>query len=502
MDKDSHLTRARFVSLYSYYLAQLMVVLLSVAGCQSSSIVYTEEPVPTIEASTNPPTTEEVTLESSELTVIQFEERQGYIPNPGMGWQDTNRYERRFPETVGYDRFNWDLLNPARGSYDWSLIETLRGEMKDVDGQFSFRVRTSRPPPFGPGQVMPVWLLNEGVALFEESDYSTEPLYSDCLFLDAHAEFVEALRERYDGDPDLAFIDVGSYGYYGEWDSEQYQEEPESLDWHARRRIIDMYLGGSGTRPCQAADGEIQPITYDYLGFQQTQLIMPYTPWFEDSLMYAVSKRQDIGIRQDSLGSASHQTRYREAIGWVVQERWLNAPIVFEFAPEEYTSEGLARALAFAQEMHATFVHDNFDGQGTNSEIDEVLETIGYRLFLSQITYNQEVQSSTAIDFEMLWQNTGAALAYGVDLPLVLALMSEGDLVATHQIDADLPAWMPGQMILLSGEFPVPSDIPPGSYDFTAGFVDPLTGMPVLKLAVETWDEEGWYYLGPVEVLP
>src|SRR5262245_47392608 len=39
----------------------------------------------------------------------------GYIPNPYMGWQDTQRTGKRFAETVGYRRFNWNELNPAEG---------------------------------------------------------------------------------------------------------------------------------------------------------------------------------------------------------------------------------------------------------------------------------------------------------------------------------------------------------------------------------------------------
>jgi len=93
-----------------------------------------------------------------------------------------------------------------------------------------------------------------------------------------------------------------------------------------------MYLGGKGTRPCVAADNQITQVAYNYPGFQQTQLIMPYTPWFADSLVYALSRRADIGIRHDALGSKKHQERYREEIGNWVAQRWLE---VLPIPPEQ-----------------------------------------------------------------------------------------------------------------------------------------------------------------------
>lgn len=433
----------------------------------------------------------------------------GYIPNPFMGWQDTRREQKRFNETVGYTRVNWDEINPAENDYDWERVESLRAEMARSGGTISFRIRPTQPPPWGNGHTMPDWLVERGAMIADsasdvlEGVMSTEPLYSGCLFLEAHGQLIDAVRQRYDGDRQVAFIDIGSYGGYGEWWSDQYDDETGTLDWHARRRIIDMYIGGRGTRPCQETNGQITQTEYDYDGLQQTQLIMPYTPWFADSLVYALDRRPDIGIRHDALGSEKHQQRYREEIGHLVQQRWPIAPIVFEYYPEAYTPEALGSARDFAREMHASFVHENLDGRGSSDLIAELLETIGYRLALRQIAYTVELGPGETLSFEMVWENTGSAPPYFKTYPLVLSLTdSQGVSWLETQLDPDIRDWLPGKPIQLQGTLPIPNEFPADTYDLGVAFIDPVYGQSVLALAISGRDEQGRYLIGPVDVLP
>ncbi len=466
------------------------------------------------------PTVEEMVLEATptgEISTVSIgptrtirpEQLAGYIPNPYMGWQDAQSLNKRFVETVGYRRLNWSELNPAQGVYDWDRIEALRADMAQQGGTISFRVRTAQPPPWGNGQTMPDWLVNKGAVITDSSSdilegvSSTEPLYSDCLFLEAHSQFIDALRQRYDGDQQVAFIDIGSYGGYGEWWSDQYNDKPDSLDWHARRRIIDMYLGGQGVRPCQESNGQITQVEYDYVGFQHTQLVMPYTPWYSDSLVYALERRPDIGIRNDALGSESHQQRYRKEIGHLVQQRWPYAPIIFEYYPQAYTPEALRSARDFAREMHASFIHENFDGQGDNNLIEELLETVGYRLVLNEITYTSELSPGEPFAMDMTWENTGLAPPYFKTYPLIISLTDlQGRPVLERQLEPDIRDWLPGKPVYLIDRVQLPADLPPAPYDLRLAFVDPATGQSVLALAIAGQDKLGRYLIGPVKVVP
>ena len=434
-----------------------------------------------------------------ETTIVFPPSIPGYLPNPGIGWQNTRSQPDRFPETVRYTRFNWDQLQPAPDVIDWTPIETLRQEALAVGARFHFRVRTTQPPPWGPGPTIPAWLRNAGAGVVD-SERGPETQYSSCLFLRAHGAFIDALRRQYDGDPDLAFLDIGSYGYYGEWGTPQYDDTPDSLDWHVRRHIADMYLGGKGTRPCLEADGSLGQISYDYVGFQRTRLLMPYNPWHEDALFYVLDARADVGIRFDALGSETHQQRFREKISAAVAQRWPMAPIVFELGAEAYTPAALDSARHFAQEMHASLVHDNLGGRGRDQDIESLLAGMGYRLQLLQATFPAAAVAGTDVVVTMTWKNGGVAPPYD-DYLLALALTDAGGALLWRQTsDISVRGWLPGEMMRMPASFTPPADLPPGRYDLRLALVDPRTDAPALRLASGDRDAAGWTRLGVIDI--
>jgi hypothetical protein len=435
------------------------------------------------------------------MQTVYPEQRAGYIPNPLMGWQDTETSDKRFPETVGYVRDNWPVFQPAADEYDWSIIEDLRARMAAEGGQISFRIQTIKPPPWGSGHGVPNWLLQQGAQVVE-GELSEEPLFADCLFLEAHGDFIDALRQQYDGDPDVAFIDVGSYGLYGEWHTTQYTWEEETPDWHARRRIIDMYLGGEGARPCIDTDGSTVMQSYSYEGFRDTQLIMPYTPGFDDSLRYALSRRDDIGIRHDALGSELHQDRFAAEIPDLIEQTWRREPIIFELYPEAYTPDQLRSARAFAEEMHASIIHENFHGEGEDALIERMLERTGYRLLLHRVAYTAELRPGEPLSLALLWENRGVAPPYTTFPLLVQIVDGAGQVVAQQQYDEDIRVWLPEAVYPMQLELVLPPTLEAGVYDLRLAFVYADTQEPALSLAIEGQDAEGYYRPGSITVLP
>ena len=63
-----------------------------------------------------------------------------------------------------------------------------------------------------------------------------EPDYADPIYLAKHGAFIAAMGKRYDGTPGVEFLDIGSYGIWGEWHSTH--PAPVAV----RKQIVDMYL--------------------------------------------------------------------------------------------------------------------------------------------------------------------------------------------------------------------------------------------------------------------
>jgi hypothetical protein len=433
------------------------------------------------------------------LVTVNLEPIADLLANPGIGWQDTDLFHPRFPQMVSYARPEWQVLNPAEGVYDWSALERLR----TAATTFSFGVKTASSPPWGSGQAVPQWVVDKGALMVnsrEDAETAYEPIYHNCIFLEEHARFIEALRQRYDGDPDVEFIDIRSYGFYGEWHTPQYNEDVNSLDYNARIRIAEMYIGGSGTRPCSMPDGSIQNVSYSYVGFQRTQLVMPYTPWFQQTLLWVFeNRRRDIGIRHDALGSPGHQDAYRAQIGGLVQQIWPYEPIVFEFSSNAWTDANLISARQFILEMHGSVVHDNLSGQGTDTLIRDLLTVTGYRLLPRTVTYSASVKPGEGLALAILWQNVGSAPPYAA-YPVMAYLTDStgGTVVAQWQLAVDTRTWLPGDHSY-SETLAVPADVAPGLYTLRLAVIDPHTQIP-LNLAVAGRDAYGRYPVGTVEI--
>lgn len=129
-----------------------------------------------------------------------------------------------------YTRVLWADLEPEEGKYDWSKIDKAIswGEKNKIPA--SFRIMCANYHSKGRYST-PEWVFKKGV---KSSEFSWEkkdqipskpmttlvrvtPHFDDPIFIKEHSKFIKKLAERYDGDPRIAFIDIGSYGNWGEW---------------------------------------------------------------------------------------------------------------------------------------------------------------------------------------------------------------------------------------------------------------------------------------------
>lgn len=445
---------------------------------------------------------------------------QGYLTNPGAGWQgDFSTYSSYFPETVHYStrtEIPWGRLNPAEGVYDWSLLDEQLARAIADGRQYAFRVFTMSGEGYG-GHQIPQWVLERGAVVLP----SGEPDYSNCVYQEEWGDFVNALIERYDGSPDIAFMDISGYGNFNEWSwqsqtewdelwAEHYEQGTagpstmDNLDGEARRRLADIFIGGSyDAHRCRDADGQIRWVDYSYPGVQKTQLVMPYAGIVQ-STQYVFVRRKDVGFRFDCLGRDSLDDLPAEVL-----QIWRNAPIVYEFCGPRSFQMDLAQALV--RETHPILIHNN-DYQGDVDELRNLLTPVGYRFFLKQASANAAGNAGENLPVSMVWQNLGTSPVYpkmGQDPVLYLYLINRenGEIVLAYPVEADISAWMPADPFpshdppeyRIDVNLPLASNLPAGTYALTVAIIETRTGAPI-QLAVEGMTTSGQFFLFDINV--
>jgi hypothetical protein len=420
---------------------------------------------------------------------VSFKEIDSLFKNPREGWMSgPNKplHEPRFPCSVANYFFYWADLEPEEGKYNWSLIDTAIAAWKKLDARSSFRVITTSPHTTG-YYCSPKWLFDKGCKSFDYvrgGDNSPsggkrltriEPDYSDPIFLEKHASFIKELGKRYDGDPDIEFIDIGSYGYWGEWHT------PNNVNKTIRQKIIDMYLSA----------------------FKKTQLVMMTAE--NELLEYAIA--HGTGFRRDGIGSPDDARSWADSTKGkpVILNTWKKAPIVFEwYGPYKFMVDqkwSLDKAIQFMLDYHVTFISDDL-GELPDSVLPRFIRlarACGYRFVLREARYPERVKRGNELAISLKWANVGVAPPYR-NYPLMIYLLdSKHQSVIEAVAQVDVRKWLPGDYSIMES-FSIPEGISAGEYTIAVALIDPLNKKPVIKLAIVAPENDRQYEIGKIIV--
>lgn len=139
-----------------------------------------------------------------------------------------------------------------------------------------------------------------------------EPAYDDSIFLEKLGNFLKVMAERYDNNPNVAFMDIGSYGTWGE--GHTVHTSKINYPFSTFKAHIDLHCDHfKHTQLC---------ISDDVDGHRNTSGNYPVTD-------YARSK--GVSMRDDSILSGSTNN-----VGWyladMAQRFWPTLPVIMEHA--------------------------------------------------------------------------------------------------------------------------------------------------------------------------
>ncbi|MDR3710666.1 MAG: DUF4832 domain-containing protein [Capsulimonadaceae bacterium] len=385
-----------------------------------------------------------------------------------------------------YIRYAWKQLEPERDKYDFSVIDADIERARARGQRLAFRVM---PACSGAQALVPDYLvaaLPKGV-WFDDNRNRTSavpntyfPDWNDPLFLDRTNRLIDALGQRYDGNPGIAWVEIGSYGNWGEWHTSPYKyPNPQgglSGTDDTKRAIVDMYVRA----------------------FRRTRLIM----MTDDSvgLLYALSKSPTIGIRRDSLGKDWFERGLKQDPRRLaaVQERWKTAPFVTEFFGFGPKDPDLAGAFTLAKTQVVEY-HVSAVGNGNmprwqqlapdaQAAIAAMADCAGYDLHVSATATVSDSKHGRMVSISASWSNTGSAPVYdpwNVTYVLLPAAGEPQEPVALGGSGVDLRSILPApeaHPIVMDEQIPLPKSLAPGQYALAVKVTDPSGIRPDMAL--------------------
>jgi hypothetical protein len=282
---------------------------------------------------------------------------------------------------------------------------------------------------------------------------------------------------RYDGNPNIEFIDIGSYGNWGEWHT------PHPVDITIRKRIIDMYVND----------------------FTKTPLVMMTDD--PEALSYAVSK--GTGMRRDGIGSKWNVNAWADSLEYpksIISEVWKSAPIVFEwYFDYNYLQNcnhcSFEAGFQFMLDNHVTYINDNINRVPDSIfyQLHVLGEKSGYRFVMNEISHQTEVRPGDSLSLTMLWSNIGIAPLYHEYFLTISLIDTNGNAVFSQPLRANIKQWLPGNYRVCEN-ICIPATLPPAKYTIGIALVNAKTHQPDIRLPINALEKNGIYLVSGVKI--
>jgi len=469
--------------------------------------------------------------QDSPLLVVHPLDNGQALRNPGLGWVlhyydnalrqygthlDPADTLEDFPGmNVVYLRLPWCHIEPEQGKFDWSIVDGPAQRFIDAGWRVAFRFSCCETPEVT--FATPEWVHKDGAkGIFFDVEHRWEPhrrrwepLYDDPIFLKHLEHFLAAAARRYDGNPNIAWIDVGSYGVWGEGHTTRQTGQacpPEVLNHHVELHV--RYFRNT------------------LLALNDDLKMGPF--WDE------WAKRPNMTLRDDSILVNHGRKAYRSA--HMAQAFWPNAPVILESAHYHMPRhrgywDGGAKYAEATEAYRASYLSVHHQPREFYQENKELVERLnrrmGYRLNLLEAAWPRQVAARSEFQFTSRWKNVGVAPCYPGGNVAVTLKTPQGGIVAVFVDEAydmrDLPVDKLGQtevsfldnsQKLQRLRLPEPGSaeevalahpcrlapvVKPGTYDLyvSVGLAD---GTPRLALPLDGDDGRRRYRLGQITV--
>jgi autotransporter-associated beta strand protein len=463
-------------------------------GTATSQLLITVPPAkPFVASSNNPP----VLLSSSGSSqTVQPVLDNTLLINPGKGFvqyyssyyanDSTGAYAQRVIG-VGYSRWDWSVVEPSEGVFDWSQVDALIADFARFGLKVGFSIM-NLDGGTGRTYATPAWVFQPGTNPTTGSVYpagaqsvtlpdgSVSPTsWEDPVFVARMKEFITAFGGRYNGNPNIAYLDIGDYGNWGESNA-------------------DFGWGVNNITPAQLQADYYQPY---FTAFPDTQLIVNTNlyPLWGNVQAWAVT--QGAGVRRDGMCSTASYDCSETLVAYP------HAPAALEWGLQSGTDSntGLAwnspgEVLWYVTGGRASYVSFFPEFYNANPAFCQMLgNLLGYHFVIQQAVIPTTIQANGAFPLSLTWLNNGVAPIYE-PCSVAVALLDANNNVAQKQwlTTSNPKGWMPGVNTTENYNVTFPSV--PSGYKLAVGlFAKQTDANPTYRLGIQGRTVTGWYIL-------
>ena len=465
---------------------------------------------------------EEAKSAEYDLSFALIENDAPITKNPGKGWIKYNSTDytakeaeepgEQFAEEIAlekkanelsrtsYTRFRWADIEPEKGKYDWSIIDDFI-EKSEKDGmQTAFGVMgldTSKGL-----QTTPMWVVEEAAAAGERNwTHTSQGKVVHCTqqglgskYLENYEVFLKAMAERYDGDPRIEYIDVRSYGNYGEFHRINCNgsTQLDIIGEEAMKKHISMHTDYFKKTQIIVCSG----ITYHTNSTSEVPNQYVEAPWVIE---------QGVGIRNDAgytsqfcvgqfhgsqpaiLEQGPHYQQFKFQYGFNI-EHYMDCLRNDKFSYMDLGEWG---------DSTVDFVREQLD------VIEYISNKMGYHFVLENVSMPKKADNDETFGIKFDWMNKGITYLYKDAVIDVAILDSNNKVIKTFRSDAKPTRnWAPGTPIEDVVNLNL-SDIKNGTYKVAVGLglnnaVNPDDGKPDFKIGNYGATDDNWYVFANV----
>ena len=302
--------------------------------------------------------------------------------------------------SVVYLRVLWNDLEPKEGEFNWDIFDSVAQNWIKAGKQLAFRVICCNQTE----NATPDWVREAGCkGLWFKPIYADipgaerwEPTYDDPIFIEKLTNFLKAFAARYDGHPSVAFVDVGSFGLFGEGHTGRTAMlSPEETERIARLHIkihkeclpntyIVISDDVAGSRRKESDLSLLQFMRENGVGLRDDSLMCSKFGWHHDHWGRLFARTLPVVLETGHIVMCSPRGNWRKDRILESVEKHQASYFTFHGFPEDF------------RESHA-------------AEIEAVNRRIGYRLMPQTVVFPNKVKLGERVEIVSTWLNKGVA---------------------------------------------------------------------------------------------